>query len=52
MWLHIGALQEYKKMNLQPYLNKNSPQALMQTKFDVLGIAAKLVKYVAYLFKK
>jgi hypothetical protein len=40
-----------RKMNLQPILNKNSPQAYAKLGFDMLGVAKKLVKYVVHLFK-
>jgi hypothetical protein len=36
-------------MNLQPILNKTSPWAHMESELDMLGVARKLVKYVAYL---
>jgi hypothetical protein len=38
-------------MNLQPILNKDSPQVHMELKFDALSIAKKLVKYVVHLSK-
>jgi hypothetical protein len=41
-----------RKMNLQPILNKNLPWIHMESKFDVLGITRKLVKYVVHSFKK
>jgi hypothetical protein len=41
-----------RKMDLQPILNKNSPQAHMELEFDMLGIAGKLVKYVVHLSKR
>jgi hypothetical protein len=45
MGLHIGApSKNIRKMNSQPILNKNSPWAHVQSKFDVLGIARKYVK--------
>jgi hypothetical protein len=37
------------KVNIQPMLNKNSPWAHMETEFDVLGVAKKLVKIVLHL---
>ena len=37
-------------MNLQFILNKNSPQAHMESEFDVLGVARKLMKYVVHSF--
>jgi hypothetical protein len=39
-------------MNLQPVLNKNSPGAHMELKFDMFGVAKKLVKYVVHLSKR
>jgi hypothetical protein len=43
--LHIGAPQKIQeKTNLQPILNKNSPWIHRESKFDMLGVARKLVK--------
>jgi hypothetical protein len=39
-------------MNLKPILNKTSPRTHMESEFDVLGVARKLVKYVVHLFKE
>jgi hypothetical protein len=39
-------------MDLQPILNKNSPQALTKLKLDVLGVAEELMKYVVHLSKR
>ena len=39
--------KKYKKMNLQPILNKNSPWAHMGSKFDI-HVAKKLLKYVVH----
>ena len=36
------------KMNLQPIMNKYSPWVHMELKFDVFGIAGKLVKHIAH----
>jgi hypothetical protein len=41
-----------EKMNLIPVFNKNSPWAYMESKFDVLGVHCKLVKYVVHLSTK
>jgi hypothetical protein len=38
-------------MNLKPIQNKNSPQAHMESEFDVLGVPIKLVKYVVHSSK-
>jgi hypothetical protein len=40
------------KMNLIPVFNKNLPRAHTETKFDVLGVHGKLVKYVVHLSKE
>jgi hypothetical protein len=40
------------KMNLQSILNKNSPWTHLESKFDVLNVAKKLLKYVVHLFKR
>jgi hypothetical protein len=39
-------------MNLKPILNKTSPQVHMESKFDVLDVAEKLVKYVVHSSKR
>jgi hypothetical protein len=39
-------------MSLIPVFNKNSPQAHMESEFDVLGVHGKLVKYVVYSSKR
>jgi hypothetical protein len=39
------------KMSLIPVFNKNSPRALMESEFDVLGVHKKLVKYVVHSSK-
>jgi hypothetical protein len=39
-------------MNLQTIFNKNSPQAHMESKFDILGVDGKLVKNGVHLSKK
>jgi hypothetical protein len=41
-----------RKFNPQSVFNKNSPHAHMKLEFDVLGVARKLVKYVAHVSKK
>ena len=35
-----------RKLNIYPTLNKTSPWAHIESKFDILGVARKLVKYV------
>jgi hypothetical protein len=40
------------RMNLQPFLNKNSPWAHTKLELGVLGVAGKLVKYVVHLSKR
>jgi hypothetical protein len=42
------------KMNLQSILDnkKNSPWVQTESKFNIFGIAGKLVKYVVHLSKK
>jgi hypothetical protein len=40
------------KMNLKPIFNKNSPRAHTKSKFDVLGVHGKLVKYVIHSSKR
>jgi hypothetical protein len=37
------------KINIQPVLNKNSPHAHVQLKFDVLGVVEKLVKNIIHI---
>jgi hypothetical protein len=39
-------------LNLQPMLNKNLTWAHMESGFIMLGVASKMVKYVAHLSKK
>jgi hypothetical protein len=52
-WLHVGTPKKnIGRMNLQPVLNKNSPGAHMELKFDMFGVAKKLVKYVVHLSKR
>jgi hypothetical protein len=51
MWLQYELLKNYKKMNLEPILNKNSPWAHIKLDFEVLGVTKKLVKYVIHLSK-
>jgi hypothetical protein len=53
MWLHIRAPKKIQnKMNLQLILSKNSPRAHMELKFNVLGVAEKLMKYLVHLSKR
>jgi hypothetical protein len=39
-------------MSLIPVFNKNSPQAHLESEFDMLGVHGKLVKYVVHLSKR
>jgi hypothetical protein len=39
-------------MDLQPILNKNTPQAHMELEYDMLGVAGKLMKYVVHSSKR
>jgi hypothetical protein len=41
-----------EQMNLLPVFNKNSPQAHIESKLDVLGILGKLVKYTVHLSRR
>jgi hypothetical protein len=41
-----------RKMSLQPNLSKNSPWTHTELEFDMLGVAKKLVKYVAHMSKR
>jgi hypothetical protein len=45
-------LRNTRKLNLQLILNKNSPRAHRGLKFDMLGVAKKLVKYGVHFFKR
>jgi hypothetical protein len=47
-WLHV---ENTRKMNLIPILNRTSPQAHTELELDVLGVPGKLVKYVVHLSK-
>jgi hypothetical protein len=47
-----SSLENARKMNLIPILNKTSPQVHMESKFDVLDVAEKLVKYVVHSSKR
>jgi hypothetical protein len=53
---HVAAykisFKNRRKMHFQPIFNKISSWAHMESKFDVLGIAGKLMKYVIHLSKK
>jgi hypothetical protein len=40
------------KLNFQPILYKNSPQAHTKLEFDLLGVAKELVRYVLHLSQK
>jgi hypothetical protein len=47
---HVATYRNFskntRKLNIHPTLNKNSPWAHIESKFDMLGVARKLVKYV------
>ena len=47
-----SSLENRRKMNLTPILNKTSPWAHMESELDVLCIPRMLVKYVVHLFKR
>jgi hypothetical protein len=47
-----SSLENRRKMNLTPVLNKTSPWACMESELDMLGVPKKLVKYVVHLFKR
>jgi hypothetical protein len=47
-----SSLKNTWRMNSQPILNKNPPQAHMELEFDMLGVPEKLVNCVVYSFKK
>jgi hypothetical protein len=47
-----NSLENTRKKNLKPVLNKTLPQAHTESKFDVLGVSKKLVKYVIHLSKR
>jgi hypothetical protein len=50
MGAYRSSLINIGKMNLQSILNKNSPWIHTESKFDVLGVAGKLVKYEVHSF--
>jgi hypothetical protein len=53
MWLHVGGPQKITRiLNLQPILNKNLTWAHMELGFITLGVARKMVKYIAHLSNK
>jgi hypothetical protein len=52
MAAHRSSSKNIRKMNLQTIFNKNSPQAHMESKFDILGVDGKLVKNGVHLSKK
>jgi hypothetical protein len=45
-----SSLENTRKMNLIPILNKTSPWAHMESEYDVFGVPRKLVKYVVHSF--
>jgi hypothetical protein len=47
-----NSLENIEKMNLIPILNKTSPRAHMELELDMLGVPAKLVKYVIHASKR
>jgi hypothetical protein len=47
-----SSLENTRKMNLIPVLNKTSPRAHMESKLDMRGVLKKLVKYVVHSSKR
>jgi hypothetical protein len=47
-----SSLENTRKMNLIPILNKTSPQAHMESELGMLGVHGKLVKYVVHSSKR
>jgi hypothetical protein len=47
-----SSLENTGKMSLIPVFNKDSPWAHTKSKFDVLGVHGKLVKYVVHSSKR
>jgi hypothetical protein len=47
-----SSLEDTRKMNLIPILNKTSPRAHTESEFDIFGVNGKLVKYVVHSFKR
>jgi hypothetical protein len=46
-----SSLENTEKINLIPILNRTSPRAHTESKFDMFGVLGKLVKYVVHLSK-
>jgi hypothetical protein len=47
-----SSLENTRKMNLIPVLNKTLPRVHMESELGVLGVHRKLVKYVVHLSKR
>jgi hypothetical protein len=47
-----SSLENTRKINLIPVLNKTSPQAHIELELEVLGYPRKLVKYIVHLSKR
>ena len=52
MVAYRSSSKKIRKLNLIPVLNKNSPQAHMESELNVLGVHKKLVKYVVHSSKR
>jgi hypothetical protein len=50
--VYMSSSKNTRKTNSQPILNKNLSWANMESEFDMLGLARKLVKYVVHSSKK
>jgi hypothetical protein len=48
----MAACRSSSENELKLILNNNSPQAHMESEFDVLGVPGKLVKYVVHSSKR
>jgi hypothetical protein len=47
-----SSLENTRKINLKPILNKTSPSAHTESEFEVFGVLGKLVKYIVHLSKR
>jgi hypothetical protein len=47
-----SSLENTRKINSKPILNKTSPRAHTKSELDVLGVPRKLVKYVVHSSKR
>jgi hypothetical protein len=52
MAAYRSSLENTRKMNLIPVLNKTSPWAHTESELGVLGVHKKLAKYVVHLSKR